>query len=241
MKKTGIKMKKTILNKSVYYYESAIDNFDEVMNAISEITKMNIIEGGKLWDKWTASDDKDFIYGETQIFDLDQINKMKDPYRSKMEYVYINIMKSLYAVCRDYAKSVEDHDEPRLFPVFNIKKYDTGASMGAHYDQLDGDKTLRYSLVMYLNDNYEGGEISFKMSDYEDNNMLEIIDFDYEIAKNKNQIDFGVKPSAGSVIIFPSSAPYYHIAHTVKSGSKYMIPSHWIHNDMDMKKGSCSV
>jgi hypothetical protein len=234
-------MKKTVLDKNVYYYENTIENFGEVMDAISKITKMNFEENGKLWGKWTASDDKDFLYGETQVFDLNQINQMQEPYRSKMEYVYINIMKSLYAVCRDYAKSVEDYDEPRLFPVFNIKKYDTGASMGAHYDQLDGDKTLRYSLVMYLNDDYEGGEISFKMSDYEDNDMLEIIDFNYETAKNKNQIDFGVKPSAGSVIIFPSSAPYYHIAHTVKSGAKYMIPSHWIHNDMDMNKGSCSV
>jgi hypothetical protein len=241
MRKIGISMKRTILDKNVYYYENAIENFDEVLNTISDITEINTAEDGRLWDKWTASDDKDFVYGETQVFDLNQINHMEEPYRNKMEYVYINIMKALYSVCRDYAKAIGDDDEPRLFPVFNIKKYNTGASMGAHYDQLDGDKTLRYSLVMYLNDNYEGGEISFKMSDYEDNNMLEIIDFDYEIAKSKNQIDFGVKPSAGSVIIFPSSAPYYHIAHTVKSGAKYMIPSHWIHNDMDMKKGSCSV
>jgi hypothetical protein len=234
-------MKRTILDKNVYYYEDAIENFDKVMDAISNITETNTLENGKLWDKWTASNDKNFIYGETQVFDLTQINQMGEPYRGKMEYVYINIMKALYAVCKDYAKSVGDRDEPRLFPVFNIKKYNTGASMGAHYDQLDGDKTLRYSLVMYLNDDYEGGEISFKMSDYEDNGMLEIIDFNYETAKNKNQIDFGVKPRAGSVIIFPSSAPYYHIAHTVKSGTKYMIPSHWIHNDMDMNKGSCSV
>jgi hypothetical protein len=231
-------MKKNMLHEKVYYYEDAIENFQKVMETISELTEINAIEGGNLWGKWTASDDKEFIYGETQTFDLAQINQMSEPYRSKMEYVYINIMKALYAVSKDYADSVGDHDEPRLFPVFNIKKYDTGASMGAHYDQLDGDKTLRYSLVMYLNDDYEGGEISFKMSEYEDHDMLEIIDLDYEVAKNKSQIDFGVKPSAGSVIIFPSSAPYYHIAHTVKSGAKYMIPSHWIHNDMEMQNGS---
>jgi hypothetical protein len=63
-------------------------------------------------------------------------------------------------------------------------------------------------------------------------------DLDYSVAVNNNEIDFGVKPSAGSVIIFPSSAPYYHIAHIVKSGVKYMVPSHWIHNDMEMQNGS---
>jgi hypothetical protein len=234
-------MKKTVLGKSVYYYENAIENFEQVMKTISELTEINNLENGDLWDVWTASDEKTFIYGETQGFDLDQIKEMPEPYRSKMEYVYINIMKSLYNVCKDYAKSVGDPDTPRLFPVFNIKKYNTGSGMGSHYDQLDGDKTLRYSLVMYLNEDYEGGEISFKMSEYKDPDKLEHIDLDYTVAKNKNQIDFGVKPSAASVVIFPSSAPYYHVAHTVKSGVKFMIPSHWIHNDMSMRNGSCGV
>jgi hypothetical protein len=234
-------MKSTMLDEKVYYYEDAIENFDELMKTIAELTEINNLEDGKLWGAWTASDDKEWIYGETQNFDLTQINQMEEPYRSKMEYIYITIMKSLYAVCKDYASLVGDPDEPRLFPVFNIKKYDTGASMGAHYDQLDGDKTLRYSLVMYLNEVPEGGEISFKLSDYEDHHQVVSPDLDYNVAVSKNQIDFGVKPTAGSVIIFPSSAPYYHIAHTVKSGFKYMVPSHWIHNDMDMNKGSCSV
>lgn len=226
-----------MLHEKVYYYEDAIENFDKVIETISELTQINNLESGKLWNKWTASDDKNFIYGETQIFDIDQIKNMNEPYRSKMEYVYVNIMKTFYDVCKDYAESVGDTDEPRLFPVFNIKKYDTGASMGPHYDQLDGDKTLRYSLVMYLNNVPEGGEISFKLSKYNDNRkaVSPDPDLDYDIAVKNNEIDFGVKPSAGSVIIFPSSDPYYHTAHTVKSGVKYMVPSHWIHNDMDMK------
>jgi hypothetical protein len=230
-------MKKSVLNEMVYYYEDAIENFEEVMKTISELTEIDNSGGIKLWDKWTASDDKTFIYGETQTFDINQINSMEEPYKSKMEYVYTNIMKSFYSVCEDYAESVGDPDEPRLFPVFNIKKYNTGASMGAHYDQLDGDKTLRYSLVMYLNDDCEGGEISFKLSEYEDNRQLISPNRDYSVAVENNEIDFGVKPSAGSVIIFPSSAPYYHIAHTVKSGFKYMVPSHWIHNDMNLNLG----
>lgn len=241
MKGTGFNMKKTILDDKVYYYEDAVKNFDEVMQAIKELNDLGPTEKSPLWQDWTSSNDKTFIYGETQTFDLNQIKNMEEPYRSKSEFIYINIMQSLYDICRDYANSVGDKDEPRLFPVFNIKKYNTGSAMGAHYDQLDGDKTLRYSLVMYLNDDCEGGEISFKLSDYEDHHKVVSPDLDYAVAVEKNQIDFGVKPSAGSVIIFPSSAPYYHIAHTVKSGVKYMIPSHWIHNDMEMRNGGCSI
>jgi hypothetical protein len=240
MKGISTKMKKNVLHEMVYYYEDAIENFDELMKTLSEITELSALENGTMWSDWTSSDDKTFIYGETQLFDLQQIKNMSEPYRSKMEYVYITIMKALYDVSKDYAESIGDLDSPRLFPVFNIKKYHTGASMGAHYDQLDGDKTLRYSLVMYLNDDCEGGEISFKLSDYKDNKLVAGPDFDYSVAVENNQIDFGVKPSAGSVIIFPSSAPYYHTAHTVKSGVKYMVPGHWIHNDMDLQRGSCN-
>jgi len=233
-------MKKQVLHEKVYYYEDAVENFKEVMDAIRELDEIGASAGKPLWQDWTASNDKTFIYGETQSFDLNQIKHMEEPYRSKSEFIYINIMKSLYNVCKDYAAAVGDSDEPRLFPVFNIKKYNTGAAMGAHYDQLDGDKTLRYSLVMYLNDDCDGGEISFKLSDYEDHSKVVSPDLDYSVAVENNEIDFGVKPSAGSIIIFPSSAPYYHIAHTVKSGVKYMVPSHWIHNDMNLH-GGCSV
>jgi hypothetical protein len=239
MKEIGTSMKKTVLSESVHYYEGVIEDFEKVIKTIEELREIGNLTDSQLWDTWTASDDKTFIYGESQVFDLDQINNMRQPYRDKMEFVYIAIMKAFYNVSKDYARAVGDLDDPRLFPVFNIKKYDTGMGMGAHYDQLDGDKTLRYSLVMYLNDDYEGGEISFKLSKYEDNNQVGPIDLDYLVATANNQIDFGVKPSAGSIIIFPSSAPHYHIAHTVKSGEKYMIPSHWIHNDMDMKRNSC--
>lgn len=228
-------MEKQILHEKVYYYENAVENFEEVMKAIAELDSLSSADGRPLWGDWTASDDKAYIYGETQAFDLTQIRQMEEPYKSKMEYVYTNIMNSLYNVSKDYAEAIGDFDEPRLFPVFNIKKYNTGASMGAHYDQLDGDKTLRYSLVMYLNDDCEGGEISFKLSEYEDHNKVVSPDIDYSIAVKNNEIDFGVKPSAGSIIIFPSSAPYYHIAHIVKSGVKYMVPGHWIHNDMEMR------
>jgi hypothetical protein len=231
-------MKRNILNEMVYYYEDAVNNFDEVMKAIDELNELGPSDTAPLWEPWTASNDKNFIYGETQTFDLNQIRRMDEPYRTKSEFIYTNIMQSFYDVCNDYAKSIGDADEPRLFPVFNIKKYDTGSAMGAHYDQLDGDKTLRYSLVMYLNDDCEGGEISFKLSDYEDHNKVQSPDLDYQVAVEGGQIDFGVKPSAGSIIIFPSSAPYYHIAHRVKSGFKYMVPSHWIHNNMDMRDGS---
>lgn len=229
---------KVVLEEKVYYYPNGVKDFEKLMQTIDEIDALEEANGSSLWQDWTASNDKDFIYGDTKPFDASQINNLEEPIKSKMQFVYDTVMQSFYDVCKDYATDLGDYDEPRLFPVFNIKKYKAGMGMGSHYDQLDGDKTLRYSLVMYLNDDFEGGEISFLLSPYEDVHLTPSPNLDYEIAIKNNEIAFGIKPQAGSIIIFPSSAPYYHTAHLVKTGFKYMVPGHWIHNDMEMFRQS---
>lgn len=229
-------MKKHILEEKVYYYEDGVKDFDKLMQTIDELDLLEAEAGTSSWFDWTASNDKDFIYGSTKTYDINAINNLEEPYKSKMAFVYNTIQDSFYDVSKDYAESLGDYDEPRLFPTFNIKKYKEGTSMGAHYDQLDGDKTLRYSLVMYLNDDFEGGEISFTMSDYDGIINKPTPHPDYDHPDNKNLMDFSIKPKAGSVIIFPSSAPYHHTAHLVKSKFKYMVPGHWIHNNMDLHK-----
>lgn len=229
-------MIKTILHDKVYYYEDAVKNFNEVMSSLSELENLYTNDGKKMWETWTASNDKDHIYGDTVSFNVDLINTLDDLYKEKMLFIYKNIMDSFYSVSKDYAESIGDYETPNLFPTFNIKKYYAGTYMGSHFDQLDGDKTLRYSLVMYLNDDFEGGEISFSLKDYENNDTEIRPNEDYEDELNSKIIDFGIKPKAGSVIIFPSSAPYYHTAHLVKNKFKYMVPSHWIHNNMEFHR-----
>jgi hypothetical protein len=225
-------MNREVLEDKVYYYPDGVKDFAKLMSTIDEVDSIENENNSSLWLDWTASNDKNFIYGVTKTFDLSQINNLDEPLKNKMAFIYNTITESFYNVCKDYAKAMGDNDEPRLFPTFNIKKYQAGIGMGSHYDQLDGDKTLRYSLVMYLNDDFEGGEISFVMSPYEDVDSAPHPNLDYDIALANNEIAFGIKPKAGSVIIFPSSAPYYHTAHIVKTGFKYMVPGHWIHNNL---------
>jgi hypothetical protein len=219
-------MKKKVIGEKVAYYTEVIEDMSKFSKILSEVDKN--------WEPWSSSNNKEFIYGETKSFDINNINSLEEPDKTNMLYIYNTIMDSFYKVCKDYAEDLNDFDEPRLFPVFNIKKYYAGIGMGAHYDQLDGDKTLRYSLVMYLNDEFDGGEISFKISDYSAEKVG--VNLDYDVALTNKEFDFGIKPEAGSIIIFPSSAPYYHVAHLVKNGNKYMIPGHWIHNDMSFNR-----
>jgi predicted 2-oxoglutarate/Fe(II)-dependent dioxygenase YbiX len=83
-----------------------------------------------------------------------------------------------------------------------LLKYNEGEEYKKHYD---GGTALGRSIsaICYLNDDYEGGEIEFT--------------------------NFGIKikPEAGTLILFPSSYPYAHIAHPVTKGTKYALVT-WI-------------
>jgi hypothetical protein len=106
---------------------------------------------------------------------------------------------------------------PNISPMLDMCKYVPGGSLGFHYDGIDGDQSLLYTIVAYFNDDYEGGEISFTILEEGKNRPGP--------DKDDPNVDFWVKPEAGSILIFPSQAPYYHQAHEVKSGYKYMSTS----------------
>ena len=75
-------------------------------------------------------------------------------------------------------------------------KYDKGNYFDLHKDE-DPFYDRTVSVVAYLNDGYEGGEVGFP--------------------------EFGVstKPKAGDVLVFPSSFAYRHSVKPVVSGVKY--------------------
>lgn len=60
---------------------------------------------------------------------------------------------------------------------------------------------------LYINDDYEGGEILFNMEGSDD-----VIKY---------------KPRAGDMIVFPSGLPYYHGVRNVIEGEKYLVRSFW--------------
>lgn len=87
---------------------------------------------------------------------------------------------------------------------FNLLRYEGGEHYDAHYDGPTGSGRS-ISPILYINDDYEGGE-------------LEFVHFDLKI-----------KPKRGTLYLFPASYPYTHIAHSVESGTKYAIVT-WLHD-----------
>ena len=94
--------------------------------------------------------------------------------------------------------------------AFNFVKYLPGK-----YFKIHGDHGPYYactvSAVVYLNDNYEGGEIEFVRQ------------------------GLVIKPEAGDIVVFPSNFVYEHASLEVFSGTKYSVVIMTDYNDMHHK------
>jgi hypothetical protein len=224
-------MNRNILEENVYYYTNVISDPKKFIELIESTENEDYGTSLTKWKDWTACSGEMYLYGseKTVMPSEEEKNAPKD--ESAVSYIYNTISDIFYNVCKDYAVSKGDMEEPIILPAFDIKKYSAGTFMGAHFDQQEGDTRLKYSLVFYLNDDYEGGELSFTIESPDAPIIQGKPNPDYGISKETERITLGIKPEAGSVVIFPSSPPYHHTAHIVKSGFKYMIPMHW-YNDL---------
>lgn len=118
-----------------------------------------------------------------------------------MQNIHNQFNMLLLAATGSYVSRYDIHENLWHEP-YNLLKYSGGQQYKAHYDGSTGIGRCISALV-YLNSNYEGGEIEF--------------------------VNFGVKvkPEPGMLILFPSNYAYRHIAHPVTSGTKYNLVT-WI-------------
>lgn len=86
----------------------------------------------------------------------------------------------------------------KYWEAFNFIKYGPGQHFQEHHDH-GFSYNCTVSLVAYINDDYEGGELYFRLQ------------------------DLNIKPKAGDLYIFPSNYMYPHRAMPVHSGTKYSI------------------
>lgn len=215
-----------ILEENVYYYRDVIKDPQKLLEAIEgaplEVSGIAIPK----WDEWKACSGEHYVYGTEMIIYPPDSQEVKT---ANNDYIFNTVNDAMQSVARDYAIAHNDFSDPKLFPMFPIKKYQAGTYMGTHFDQQEGDDRLKYSLVMYLNDDYIGGELSFTIRSPEGPIYNGGPRADFEKAQEDPVYTFAIKPEAGSMIIFPPSPPYHHASHLIKSGSKYMVPQHWVH------------
>jgi hypothetical protein len=132
----------------------------------------------------------DFKYKKTDIYgDREADNKLRD--------IWQECYDPQYQAVRDYCRMYNIHNL-RYWEAFNFIRYTPGNHFMEHHDH-GYSYNCTVSLVGYFNDDYEGGELYFRLQ------------------------NLNVKPQAGDLYIFPSNFMYPHQAKKVLSGTKYSI------------------
>lgn len=115
----------------------------------------------------------------------------------KLQSLWSDVHHRKLQAVKDYTKRF-NVGELRYWEALNFVKYGAGQHFQEHTDHGFSYNCV-VSMVGYVNDDYEGGEIAFRMQDLK------------------------VKPKAGDLFVFPSNFMYPHRAMPVHSGTKYSI------------------
>lgn len=204
-KKQYIMFDLQILHPDIWYWENVASCPEKLLDIIQEIDKdprshQYIIP----WSDWVASDSKDVRYGgnKQDVHPRSKINTGNKLLDQKILYV-LNSLDMAIDMCFEryltgHGKIIDDYvfSTPRL----NIKKYNVGHGMGPHWDgSMGGYGPLEYSSVFYFNDDYEGGEIEFP------------------------ELNIKIKPTPGSMVIFPAKEGFVHQVNQVQKSERYMM------------------
>lgn len=132
----------------------------------------------------------DFKIGHSCLGEINKDNKI-------LYDLHQQIFDYLYPCSQDYGRYWGVGIN--YFEVFNFVKYDgPGKHFNIHADHGPAYVTT-VSMVAYLNDNYEGGELYFP------------------------RFDLTIKPAAGDLFIFPSTYIYEHASMPIIQGTKYSV------------------
>ena len=149
---------------------------------------------------------KNFLTAEDQAFLIKYINALhgRDEMRDgngDNKRVYNPEYLDLRPIVKKYSQKVFDEyptSEPIYVHVMGLIKYVEGDSMEVHWDLMDENcRECVLSAVMYLNDNYEGGEIIFPklLKEYhpEAGSMVSYPSLDTRFDHGVNVVTYGVR------------------------------------------------
>jgi hypothetical protein len=196
----------------VYYYTNIFDNPKDLVRIIEELESDP--DSYEAISPWLT----DFSARKRKDLFPDSIKRIQNKETKQLVETVITAMQQ--AVTKIAYTFVEDRNlniTPNISKMLDVCKYEPGGSIGLHFDGQDGDRSLLYTIVMYFNDEQKGGEVSFTIMDTDKQRPGNDL--------NDPNIDFWIKPEAGSALVFPSTHPYLHQSHPVTSGNKYMSTS----------------
>lgn len=186
------------LGAGIWVYRDVLTKDLDIINRLEKN-----LDGSKPGWKWQPAyvgyqermpeyrDCVDFKFKKSDI-ELD-----KSPISLEMQALWQDCYDRQAPAVADYCKKYNIH-KLQYWEAFNFIKYVPGHHFMEHHDH-GFSYNCTVSLVGYINDDYEGGELFFRLQ------------------------DLNIKPKAGDLYIFPSTFMYPHQAKVVKSGTKYSL------------------
>lgn len=196
----------------IHLYEGAIKKEDciKIINDLENEISLGI--PGIKWSGAQVNDNQDVSYVRNCVdlkYKREELGR-RLPKNEVLERVHKQVDDALDKCLRHYESLW--HLKMHYKEAFNFVKYLPGK-----YFKIHGDHGPYYactiSAVVYLNDDYDGGEIEFVRQ------------------------GLVVKPKAGDIVLFPSNFVYEHASLEVRSGTKYSVVIMTDYNDLHHKDG----
>ncbi len=195
----------------IVYFKGVIENVDELIEKIESINSIAISP----WDVWAAGDNNANIYGEVKYLRKLLLSEETDEItREESRKLIQTLIDAMSSCAKTYAEIYDIDKESLNFALnalnddgtkYGVNKYKENMHMGPHVDWNEMNSDITYTIVVYLNDNYEEGELQFM----------------------DPEIDIKIKPVKGSIVMFPSNQPYLHQSCNIPKGRKMLITHHW--------------
>jgi hypothetical protein len=211
------------INDSIWVFKNAIKNSKDMVEHFNKT---------KEWTDWytfgkiaDGPSFKDLNFDTFPTEEQWEDHKLhKDSETNQTHYFENQISSLFYYITKLYAEEKNIILDNWAEDGWNIAKYVPNIEKHKDYVMMhhtDYQREFAYNpglkfaitTVFYLNDDYEGGEILFRILD--EDNPLSIKE------------EYSYKPSEGDVLVFPSGPPNYHGVKAVTSGEKYIIRNYW--------------
>jgi hypothetical protein len=207
------------LDGGIIYIEDAFPLHKEFIDAIENNNKnekingiipswVDWMDGGSIDGVWTPTHHRGYVKQIDWDYSINSKNSKWPrieigPYHSSEHFDAYNILKMIDEPCKEildiWHKKTGNKKLEWITKNYTIKKYKTNQLIRRHRDR-DHDQernTYDWTVLIYLNDDYTGGEIVF------------------------SNLGLTLTPKAGSVLFFSSDE--VHEAKKVLSGNKYFI------------------
>ena len=209
-------MKITKIHPLVWVFHELVKNPEEIINFYEQEKEWtNWWTRGRLSRIFIANLDRHQTFPTEEVWNKELYKDLGDEI-PKEYFIKKKITDAVYEASRLFFEANHPDIKDLSFFSFDIAKYFPGGAMTYHtdYDQerfFQPGPIFHTTALLYPNDNYEGGEVSFVELDNE-RNILWCYDY---------------KPKAGDIVIFSSQPPIYHGVLPNLNAEKYLIRTYW--------------